>query len=238
MRGLVVLCLLVGAPSPKASAQPNDNDPDRQAAQRHFERGRALYETGHYDEALVEFETAQKLKPLPELDYNIARTDERREAWGEAADAYERYLAAKPDAQDASDLRGRIEVLRARVHKPAPASAPMEPPAPASSPSRPLRSGAIGALVATLVLAGVGGALVGTVGPDYHRLEGTCSSRQCTSADWGGLEARADAGYALLGLAGAAAVTGIALFVADAKHAPAHAWIAPAGRGIAVGGAF
>jgi tetratricopeptide (TPR) repeat protein len=238
MRGLLVLCLLVGAPG-KSGAQPGVGDPDTQAAQRHFEHGRELYEAGRYDEALVEFQTARVLKALPELDYNIARTDERREAWGEAADAYERYLGAKPDAPDASELRGRIQVLRGRVKQPQSETPPRtETQPPASPPSRPLRSGGIGAMVATLVLAGVGGALVGTVGPDYQRLESTCSSRQCISADWRGLEARADAGYALLGLAGAAAVAGIALFVADAKHRPAQAWIAPAGPGIAVGGAF
>ena len=76
-----VICLV----SALASAQPAD--PDTEAAKRHFDRGKALYEQQRYDEALGEFETARALKPLPELLYNIGRTQERREEWAAAANA-------------------------------------------------------------------------------------------------------------------------------------------------------
>src|SRR5262245_50626199 len=199
MRTLVVLCALAGAASAQAV------DPDTEAARRHFDKGKALYESGRYDDALSEFEVARKLKPLPDLDFNIARTHERREAWGDAISAYQRYLAARPDAPDAAEMRARIEVLRGRAAQPKLIQAPTPPPPP-SPPRRhrALRGAAISVAIGTVVLVVVGAALVGTVGSDYALLEGRCTMRQCWPSDWAGLPEKANAGYALFGLAGAA----------------------------------
>jgi tetratricopeptide (TPR) repeat protein len=207
---LVVLALATGA-----SAQ--GLDPDTQAARRHFEEARALYEAGRYDDAIAEFEIARKLKPLPDFDFNIARTHERREAWGPAADAYERYLAARPDAPDAAALRERIQVLRARVAKPAPPPPAIVAPSPPPA-VRPLRGAAIGVGVTALALGVIGAALLGSAASDYGRLEGDCAVRQCWPRDWAGPQSRADASYALFGVAGALAVGDIVLWVLDARR--------------------
>src|SRR5688572_3436150 len=163
MRTLVVLCALAGA----ASAQVDQVDPDTEAARRHFDKGLALYEQRRYDDALAEFEVARKLKPLPDLDFNVARTHERREAWGEAAIAYERYLAARPDAPDAADLRARIEVLRSRVSPPKPLAA-LTPAPPPPRRNRALRGAAIGVAIGAVVLVVVGAALLSTVSNEYE----------------------------------------------------------------------
>ena len=242
MRGLLLVVCLFGS-----AALAQTRDPDTEAAQRHFEHGRTLYEEGRYDDALVEFETARKLKPLPELLYNIARTHERREAWSAAADAYQEYLREKPDSPDAAELRSRIDVLRSRG-EPRAAVVQIAPPVAAAPPMRPLRGVAIGLAVGALVHVGLGGILVGTVGPDFHHLESVCSERQCHPSDWSSLQSRADAGYALLGLAGALAVVDLVLFVVDARHrpastraraattqasvAPSGVWVAPSGLGL------
>jgi tetratricopeptide (TPR) repeat protein len=213
MRTLVVLCALAGA----ASAQVDQVDPDTEAARRHFDKGRALYEQGRYDDALSEFEVARKLKPLPDLDFNIARTHERREAWGEAMAAYERYLAARPDAPDAAEMRARIEVLRARVTPLKPVEAPKPPPPPPRR-NRALRGAAIGVAIGAVVLVVVGAALISTVSNDYELLEGRCSFRQCGPSDWAGLPEKANASYALFGLAGAAAATDVVLWVMESRQ--------------------
>jgi tetratricopeptide (TPR) repeat protein len=240
MRTLMVLCALVGV----ASAQPVD--PDTEAARRHFDKGRALYEAGKYDEAIGEFEVARKLKPLPDLDFNIARTHERREAWGDAAAAYQRYLDAKPDAPDAAELRARIEVLRSRVSVPIVAApSPSPPPPPHRSRSRGLRGAAIALAVGAVMMVVAGAAVISTVSNEYELLESRCSFRQCVPQDWAGLPDRANASYALFGLAGAFAVTDVVLWVVDwrtgapvERAAMPSPFLAPPGGGEGRGGSL
>jgi len=114
-------------------------DVDEELARRHFAAGLQNYSAHHYAEAIREFEAARKLKPLPAFDYNIGRCYDLSEKWKEAADAYERYLAASPNAVDAVTLRVRIKTLRERakavappVELPPPEVAP--PPSPAPQP--------------------------------------------------------------------------------------------------------
>jgi tetratricopeptide (TPR) repeat protein len=113
MRAIACLaCLLSSA----ALAEPPAAtiDLDTEAARRHFQSGLASYNEGNYQAACAEFETARRIKALPALDFNIARCYERLERWGDAADAYERFLAARTPDADPS-LRGRIAVLRDRA---------------------------------------------------------------------------------------------------------------------------
>ena len=46
-------------------------DPDTEIARRHFDRGTAFYGEGRYAQAIIEFEAAKKVKPLPDFDFNI-----------------------------------------------------------------------------------------------------------------------------------------------------------------------
>jgi tetratricopeptide (TPR) repeat protein len=112
------LCLVVTGP---ARAQ---DDPDTESARRHFERAARLYERADYPAALVELREAKALRPSPQFDYNIGRCLDRMERWGEAADAYQRFVDALPDAPEASELRERIVRLRARVPSVAPVRVP------------------------------------------------------------------------------------------------------------------
>ena len=110
MRSALVFVLL--ALARVAHAQ---EDPDTQAARRHYERGAQLYNHDRYEEAVREFSTAKSLKPTPAFEFNIGRCYDRLERWRDAADAYERYLAAEPSAADAGELKARIAMLRARA---------------------------------------------------------------------------------------------------------------------------
>jgi tetratricopeptide (TPR) repeat protein len=114
-------------------------DPDTQAAKRHFQRGTELYGQEKYEEAVKEFTTAKELKPNPAFDYNIGRCYDRLERWKEAADAYERYLAADPQASGAMEIQERIAVLRAR-QAPPPGEKPPEVTPPPVTPANTLVS--------------------------------------------------------------------------------------------------
>jgi tetratricopeptide (TPR) repeat protein len=249
MRWLLV-CLLsttIGwAQDPSAQA----DDPDTQASQRHLERGRALSDEGRYDDAIAEFDLALKLKPLPELLFNIARTEERRENWAAAADAYEKYLQELPGAPDAAELQKRIGVLRARnattrttavpmATKPTTTTPVPAPTIPAPAPKKsPLHTAALSFLAGTVILGGIAGVLVGTVDGGFQDLQQTCTLKQCRPSDWASLQARANAGYALVGIAGAAALTDVVLWMIDYRRGKATTQAKWLPSGLGVRGAF
>jgi tetratricopeptide (TPR) repeat protein len=274
----VVALLLLAAPLRAEVPE----DADTEAARRHFTAGCELYQARKYGEAARELELARRIKPLAEIDYNLARTYERMEEWGRAADAYERYLQHAKGA-DAQQTRARVKVLRERLlpidvpgapapadtaAKPAvlaataakpvvataaqpagaaatpaksatagkPATAPAAQPAPAPAATttttvapaanaelaiaaapaprsrRGLRIAALATGAFALAAAGAGAGLLGSVGPSYHDLETTCVQHVCSSTDWGPTETRANAGYALIAVGGAAAVVDVLLF--------------------------
>ncbi|HZS36320.1 MAG TPA: tetratricopeptide repeat protein [Polyangia bacterium] len=120
----VIWVVLVAAWSPARAQAP---DPDTQAARRHYDRGLALYDQERYDAAIREFSAAKELKPLPAFDFNIGRCYERLERWRDAAEAYERYLAAVPDAPERDMLKERLVVLHERANRQGSATAAAPP---------------------------------------------------------------------------------------------------------------
>ena len=202
MRSLV-LCLLV-ALSSTARAQPED---DGSQAIRLFNEGRLHYEVGDFEVARTRWEAARRLRPLPELDYDIARCWDRLGNADAAIAEYRKYLEAAPAAANADVVRARVaELERARS-------------APSPSPSPPSRTASRRRLVAPIVVGGaalltavVGSALVGSVAPDYDRLRRECQGA-CPPSQWSGLEARANAGYVLWGVAGGLAIADAVLWI-------------------------
>src|SRR5260370_37161474 len=90
--GLTLLPLL-GRP---VGAQ--DDKPER--ARIHLKAAIAYYDEARYDDAAREVEAAYALKPLPDLQYNLAQCYERLGRYEDAAKAYETYLHASPTAPD------------------------------------------------------------------------------------------------------------------------------------------
>ncbi|MGE0786484.1 MAG: PEGA domain-containing protein [Sandaracinaceae bacterium] len=115
MRGatalLVTLCSLSAT-----LARAQDEDP-RVRAQRHFEQALSLFDEGHLDRALVEFEAAYRAVPDPRLLYNIGNVYAALDRSVEAVDAYERYLAAVNDVDEArrEEVDAALRRHRARV---------------------------------------------------------------------------------------------------------------------------
>jgi tetratricopeptide (TPR) repeat protein len=212
VRAVLGFLLLLATP---AYAQP-DVEPDEDVARTHYATGEKYYEAGRYVDALKEFEAARALISRPAFDFDIARCHDRLGHWAEAADAYTSYLEKLPNAPDADALRARIVTLRARVPK---ATSPAVPEPP---PPKRLRVPAIvvGALAIGLGAAGTGAYL--SAYSDYSSAQQMCNGR-CDPNSLGDLKSRVFAaqvsGGVLWGLAAAAAVADIALWVVDTRRA-------------------
>ncbi len=97
-----------------------------QKARIHLRAGIADYDEGRYAEAANEMEQAYALKPLADLQYNLAQCYERLNRLDDAARAYETYLAGRKDAPDHDTVQKRIDNLRARARGAAVLATPIE----------------------------------------------------------------------------------------------------------------
>ena len=103
MRLRLALLLSIAAALPLLAAPTRafaDEAATLAEAKNRFESGRAAYLAGDYAKAIGEFQAAQQLKPSPILEYNIGLAYEGLGDAPRAIDAYHRYLAQKPDAQN------------------------------------------------------------------------------------------------------------------------------------------
>jgi tetratricopeptide (TPR) repeat protein len=99
----------------------------RERARAEFAQGQELYRTGDYAGALAAFQNAQETQPSPAAEYNIGRCYERLGQLPEAVAAYERYLAAAPEAPDQAALGEHVAELRRQMPAEARLSVSVEP---------------------------------------------------------------------------------------------------------------
>jgi hypothetical protein len=113
------------------------------------------------------------------------------------------------------------------------------PPTAAPAPDAPKGPSLVpGIVVGILALGAVGAGtgLILSVGSDLDTLQQTCKLAVC---DTSGLQTKAYAGYAMFGVAAAAAIVDVVLWVVFAKRRRATtAYLAPAGAGFIAGGRF
>jgi tetratricopeptide (TPR) repeat protein len=137
---LLGLCAALAAPSvvhaqtiaPTVPQKPTK--PMIDAAERYFRDGVRFTEEGNYDAARVSFEAGYKLSGEPDFLHNLSWTAERQGQLGDAIGFAQRYLAAKPDAEDAGRTRSRIERMRSQMGQTAPSSQPAPVQATAAQP--------------------------------------------------------------------------------------------------------
>jgi hypothetical protein len=122
----VIACTLAAAALPARA----EEDPKTERARVHLKAAIAYYDEARYEEAAKEMQVAYDLKPVADLQYNLAQCWERLGRLEDAAASYERYLAGRPDAADAKSVRARIENLRERARALAAGSAAPPPPPP------------------------------------------------------------------------------------------------------------
>jgi tetratricopeptide (TPR) repeat protein len=231
-------------------------DPDTELARRHFEAGARYYQEGKYAEAIAEFEEIRKIKDTPNLDYNIARANDRLGNTDAALVAYRRYLTAASEARDAAEIRARIEVLEKRKSQPVNTPAVAPPPAqttaaqvPSASqraPAVPRARGrkkkiaglALGLVGAAALVAGAameGLAKQASDGLTRENLDG-----QRLDKDQYALGRSEDAaGATLLTVGAVAAVTGLVLGIvgireARTKHVALAPWVSGTNAGVLV----
>jgi hypothetical protein len=123
MGRLFVVLLLVLLSARAVQAQ----DEKTERARIHLKAAIAYYDEARYEDAAREMEAAYALKPLPDLQYNLAQCYERLGRYDDAATAYERYLGANQAAQDRKLVETRIANLRERARAVA-AGAQVAPP--------------------------------------------------------------------------------------------------------------
>jgi hypothetical protein len=99
------------AQAPEAAAATTRDNP-MEVAREHMERGQALYAAGRYIESAEEFLRAYEAQPFAAFLFNAGVAYEKVGDPGRAADYFERYLSADPQADDRRNVAQRIERLR------------------------------------------------------------------------------------------------------------------------------
>lgn len=87
-------------------------EPDRAVeARRHFENGTRLFASGRLAEALVEFESANRIKPDPALLYDLAETHRALGHDSTALTYYRAFLEAAPYSPKREEVETKIRLL-------------------------------------------------------------------------------------------------------------------------------
>src|SRR5438874_4555154 len=110
-RIILALLLLLGS----ARLARAEQDPKTERARIHLKAAIAYYDEARYEDAAREMEAAYALKPLPDLQYNLAQCYERLGRYTDAATAYQTYLKANAGANDRKLVETRIANLRERA---------------------------------------------------------------------------------------------------------------------------
>ncbi len=204
MARLRIACCVVSCLLGMAAVAVADQPPDAEIAHHYFAAGRSAYAQDRFAEALEAFRAADRLVSLPALDYDIGLCLERLGRHDEAVAAFRRFLAASPSAPEAAEVRVHMESLER---------------GPASR-RRALRSASIAVGVVALALGATGAGLLGSAAVDYGALHDGCGvAGDCARASYAGVERRDLAGKGLLGVAGAALVIDLGLWIAYARKA-------------------
>ncbi len=97
-----------------ASVSAQDDTARARAA---FTNGVEAYESGNYQHALEQFQSAYRLRPHPSVRINMANCYEQLNRPVEAIEHYERFLADSENVDEtkAAEVRGSIERLRRQV---------------------------------------------------------------------------------------------------------------------------
>lgn len=245
----ISLLVLLAQPSRGAAQSatevqaPGDGDRDAEARAL-FEAGEVAFREGRYENALEYLERSYELSQRPALLYNIGTTYDRLRRDEQALSAFERYLEARPDAQNRAEVERRIAVLREAIARGAqsppaetgPAeTGPTERPPPETAPNDPV-PGAVTAGVGGAVMV-AGAVLLGLAAADVAAVEGAPLDAPWSSVSgaYGRSEAESIAGALLLGVGAVAVAAGVVWAVMPGEHAVE---LAPTAGGLVVRGTF
>lgn len=120
---LIAIAAMLGRPGVAAA------DDAKATAQAHVTRATELHERGEFAAALDELKTAYALDPRPPLLFAMGQLHVQLGECGQAITFYERFLATRPERDQAALAREAITTCKTA---PPPA---VEPPAPAPAPA-------------------------------------------------------------------------------------------------------
>jgi tetratricopeptide (TPR) repeat protein len=210
-----------------------------------YEEGVKSYNLGRYDAAISAFEKAYELSNASSLLFNIAQAYRQKGpgSCGQARRFYQAYLRERPAAPDRALVEKWIEELGPCTQAESAAQksslgaanpAPPPPPSPRQiiEPPPARRLPLVLAASGTAVLAG-GVVLNRLAASRFEDFQQKCPCARSTWDTWHTLDL---VGYGMLAAGGAAAATGIVLWLTEKKARPEepHAFIVPLQRGVAL----
>ncbi|MFL5305756.1 MAG: tetratricopeptide repeat protein [Polyangia bacterium] len=144
---VTIVCAAALLAATGARAESGNN---ADTAQAHFDRGAKLYNLGHFQDAIGDFEKAYDLDPSPIFLFNIAQSHRQLGNKERALFFYRRYLEQAPKAANRDDVERRMKELQAALQQEAeakqkpPTDVPphvdtpdREPPSEQPAPSEP-----------------------------------------------------------------------------------------------------
>lgn len=114
---VAVLCVLPaqGRAQDGADGAPAADSSRDEEARALFEAGRTAFEAGRFSDALAHFERSYDLSARHVLLFSIGICHDRLRQDAQALEAFEAYLELVPDASNAAEVTGRIDVLRRAI---------------------------------------------------------------------------------------------------------------------------
>ena len=107
---VAIACLLAAAPDPNA--------PDPHATGKQlFEQASAEYDQGRFADALKDFASAYEADPIPGFLFNLGQCHRELGNWQLAAEFYQRYLQAKPDAKNSDTARTLLATVENKARQ-------------------------------------------------------------------------------------------------------------------------
>jgi tetratricopeptide (TPR) repeat protein len=100
--------------TPAATPEPDTTTRDREA-RAIYEAAVVAFDEGRFEDSLRLFRRAYELSERPELLFNVGTAADRLRHNEEALEAFEAYLAARPDAENRANVEARIAVLRRAI---------------------------------------------------------------------------------------------------------------------------
>lgn len=94
---IVLFATFLGVAAISGVARSDGKDAQTKEANTAFEKGKALFKAGDYAEAAEAFRKAYELRPAWKILYNIGQCAAADKRYGEAIEAFERYLAEGGD---------------------------------------------------------------------------------------------------------------------------------------------
>jgi hypothetical protein len=124
------LVSVLGA-APARAEEAAAPDQELKAAKESFEAAQASFVREEYEKAADQFLKAFEHKPFPAFLFNAAVAFEKGKRLDQAKEYFERYLAIDPGANDAAQVKARIDALTKVLTPPSPSAPPPPPPVPA-----------------------------------------------------------------------------------------------------------